>query len=102
MFTQLENLKGRFIEVGKTLSDPATISDMKRFTQLNKEYRELETIVKVYDEYQNVLAKSLTTVLGKIPRNSNTLLGFFKTRPTVSKHKLHKDIPRKLANILFQ
>lgn len=56
MFTQLENLKGRFIEVGKTLSDPATISDMKRFTQLNKEYRELETIVKVYDEYQNVLA----------------------------------------------
>lgn len=56
MFTQLENLKGRFIEVGKTLSDPATISDMKRFTQLNKEYRELETIVKAYDEYQNVLA----------------------------------------------
>lgn len=56
MFTQLENLKGRFIEVGKTLSDPATISDMKRFTQLNKEYRELETIVKAYDDYQNVLA----------------------------------------------
>lgn len=56
MFTQLENLKGKFIEVGKTLSDPATISDMKRFTQLNKEYRELETIVKVYEDYQNVLS----------------------------------------------
>ena len=56
MFTQLENLKGQFIEVGKTLSDPATISDMKRFTQLNKEYRELETIVKVYEDYQNVLS----------------------------------------------
>lgn len=55
MFSQLENIKGKFIEVGKTLSDPATMSDMKRFTQLNKEYRELEKIVKVYDEYRNVL-----------------------------------------------
>ncbi|HLP20604.1 MAG TPA: PCRF domain-containing protein, partial [Chitinophagales bacterium] len=56
MFSQLENIKGKFIEVGKTLSDPATMSDMKRFTQLNKEYRELEKVVKVYDEYRNVLA----------------------------------------------
>jgi peptide chain release factor 1 len=56
MFSQLENIKGKYIEVGKTLSDPTTMSDMKRFTQLNKEYRELEKIVKVYDEYRNVLA----------------------------------------------
>lgn len=56
MFSQLENIKGKYIEVGKTLSDPTTMSDMKRFTQLNKEYRELEKIVKVYDEYRIVLA----------------------------------------------
>ncbi len=55
MFSQLENIKGKFIEVGKILSDPATMSDMKRFTQLNKEYRELEKVVKLYDEYRNVL-----------------------------------------------
>jgi peptide chain release factor 1 len=55
MFSQLENIKGKFIEVGKTLSDPATMGDMKRYTQLNKEYRELEKVVKVYDEYRNVL-----------------------------------------------
>jgi len=55
MFSQLENIKGKFIEVGKTLSDPSTMSDMKRFTQLNKEYRELEKVVKLYDEYRNVL-----------------------------------------------
>ena len=41
MFSQLENLKGKFIEVGKTLSDPAAMADMKRYTQLNKEYRDL-------------------------------------------------------------
>ncbi|MCS6933841.1 MAG: peptide chain release factor 1 [Chitinophagales bacterium] len=56
MFSQLENLKGRFAEVGKMLSDPATVADIKRFTQLNKEYKELEKIVKVYDEYKIVLA----------------------------------------------
>jgi len=56
MFSQLENIKGKFIEVGKTLSDPATMSDMKRFTQLNKEYCDLEKVVKVYDDYRNVLS----------------------------------------------
>ncbi len=65
MFQQLDNLKGRFIEVGKMLSDPATIADMKRFTQLNKEYRELEKVVKVYEQYQNVL--------GNINNNKNIL-----------------------------
>lgn len=56
MFSQLENIKGKFIETGKMLSDPATMSDMKRFAQLNKEYRELEKVVLVYDEYRNVLS----------------------------------------------
>src|SRR6185295_604594 len=55
MFSQLENLKGKFIEVGKTLSDPAAMADMKRFTQLNREYRELEKVVLLYDDYRNVL-----------------------------------------------
>ena len=55
MFSQLENIKGKFIEVGKTLSDPATMQDMKRFAQLNKEYKELEKVVKLYEEYKMVL-----------------------------------------------
>lgn len=55
MFSQLENIKGKFIEVGKTLSDPATMTDMKRFAQLNKEYRELEKVVALYEKYKLVL-----------------------------------------------
>lgn len=55
MFSQLDSLKGKFIELGKTLSDPAAMADMKRYAQLNKEYRELEKIVKVYDAYRLVL-----------------------------------------------
>ncbi len=33
------------------MSDPSAMSDMKRFVQLNKDYKELEPIVKAYDEY---------------------------------------------------
>jgi peptide chain release factor 1 len=65
MFSQLENIKGKYIEVGKTLSDPAAMADMKRFAQLNKEYKELERIVKVYDRY--------TLVLGNIETNKQIL-----------------------------
>jgi peptide chain release factor 1 len=56
MFSQLENLKGKFIELGKTLSDPAAMSDMKRYAQLNKEYRELEKVVDLYDRYRILLS----------------------------------------------
>jgi len=54
MFSQLENLKGKFMELGKTLSDPAATADMKRYAQLNKEYRELEKVVNMYEQYQMV------------------------------------------------
>src|SRR5690606_12467283 len=56
MFSQLENLKGKFIEVGKMISDPSVIADNKRYTALNKEYRELEKITTVYDKYTNILS----------------------------------------------
>lgn len=56
MFKQIENLRGRFIEVGKQISDPGIMSDMKRYKQLNKEYKELENILKVYDSYLSVMS----------------------------------------------
>lgn len=42
------------MELGKTLSDPAAMADMKRYAQLNKEYRELEKVVNMYEQYQMV------------------------------------------------
>ncbi|MDW8272866.1 MAG: peptide chain release factor 1 [Chitinophagales bacterium] len=56
MFEQLESLKGRFIEIGKMLMDPAATADMKQFAKLNKEYKELEEIVKVYEQYKLTLS----------------------------------------------
>jgi peptide chain release factor 1 len=51
MIEKLEEIKGRFEEVGQLLVQPDTMTDMKKFGQLNKEYRDLEKVVKKYDQF---------------------------------------------------
>lgn len=53
---RLEGVKKRFDEVGEELTKPDTMSDMKRYIRLNKEYKELEPVVKAYDEYRDLLS----------------------------------------------
>jgi peptide chain release factor 1 len=53
MVEKLEELKLRFEEVGQLLGQPATMSDMKRFSQLSKEYRDLEKIVSKYNQLKD-------------------------------------------------
>lgn len=55
MIEKLESIKHRFEEVGQLIVQPDAMADMKTYTKLNKEYRDLEKIVKKYDEYKNVL-----------------------------------------------
>ncbi len=64
MIEKLETLKARFEEVGQLMVQPDAMADMKHFSKLSKEYKDLEKIVIKYDEYKNVLngiksAKSL-------------------------------------------
>lgn len=54
IFEKLEGVKIRFIEVGELITDPAIMSDMKRYVQLNKEYKSLEPVVEAYDTYKNI------------------------------------------------
>jgi peptide chain release factor 1 len=51
MIDKLEQIKHRFEEVSQLIVQPDAMSDMAVYTKLNKEYRDLEKIVKVYDEY---------------------------------------------------
>jgi peptide chain release factor 1 len=51
MIEKLEEIKLRFEEVGQLLAQPDTVTDMKRFSQLSKEYRDLEKIVIKYNEF---------------------------------------------------
>jgi peptide chain release factor 1 len=55
MIDKLIVIKGRFEEVGQLLSQPETVKDQKRFQQLSKEYRDLEKVVKKYDQFQNAI-----------------------------------------------
>ena len=55
MLDKLEAIKNRFEEVAEFLVDPNIMSDVKRYTQLNKEYKDLDKIVTKYHEYKDVL-----------------------------------------------
>ena len=56
MIDKLEEIKNRFEEVGQLLVQPDTITDMKKYSQLNKEYKGLEKVVIKYEEYKNILS----------------------------------------------
>lgn len=55
MLEKLETIYKRWQEIGEQMTDPAVISDMKRFVKLNKDYKDLEPLVKTYNEYKLVL-----------------------------------------------
>lgn len=55
MLQKLEAIYVRYKQVEDMLSQPEVVSDMKRFTQLNREYRELQRIVEKYLEYKNLV-----------------------------------------------
>ena len=55
LLDKLQHLVSRFEEIGTFITDPAVISDMERYVKLNKEYSELEKIVKVRSQYKNAL-----------------------------------------------
>lgn len=56
LLERLDTLNIRFEEIGKLITDPAVIADMKRYVKLNKEYRDLEKIDIARREYKQLLA----------------------------------------------
>ncbi len=55
MLEKLEAVYEHFKEIELLLSSPEVSSDMKRFTKLNKEYRDLEEVVEAYFEYKKLI-----------------------------------------------
>ena len=53
---KLEAIKNRFEEIGRQMSEPTAMEDMKRFVKLNKDYKELEPVVEAYNEYASILS----------------------------------------------
>ncbi len=55
MLDKLAAIHNRWLEISEQMTDPEVISDMKRYVKLNKDYRDLEPIVKAYKEYKNII-----------------------------------------------
>jgi len=55
MLAKLEELHNHFMSLEEKLSDPETLSDMKKYSKLNKEYKGLQEIIEKYKSYKTVL-----------------------------------------------
>ncbi len=55
LLKKLEQINIRFDQVSEQIVDPEVVSDMNRYVKLNKEYKELSEINKVYKRYLNVI-----------------------------------------------
>jgi peptide chain release factor 1 len=56
MLEKLEEIYKKYLEIEKQITDPDAMNDMKRFIQLNKDYKELQPIVAAYKNYRNVMS----------------------------------------------
>lgn len=61
MLDKLAAIYNRWLEIGEQMTDPETISDMKRYVKLNKDYRDLEPVVEAYKELKNVVENEAST-----------------------------------------
>jgi len=56
MIDKLEQIKKRFEDVSEMLIQPDVVSDMKRYAQLNKEFKDLNKVVVEYEKYKIILS----------------------------------------------
>jgi len=54
MLKKLADIEIRFSNIEEQLADPEVIADMRRYTQLHKEYKELKEVVDAYHQFQVV------------------------------------------------
>ncbi|MEY4876455.1 MAG: peptide chain release factor 1 [Bacteroidota bacterium] len=55
MIDKLEVAEHRFEDIARLLTQPDLMNDIKKFTALSKEYKELEKLVLIFREYRTVL-----------------------------------------------
>lgn len=56
LLEKLEGLRTRFDEVADLIIQPDVIADQKRYTELGRQYKQLEKIVEVYKKYKKLLS----------------------------------------------
>lgn len=56
IITKLDAIIAKFEAISEQIADPNAMSDMKRYIQLNKDYKELTPIVAASEKYKNMVA----------------------------------------------
>ena len=56
ILAKLEGIREKYASISEQITDPEVMSDMKRYIQLNKEYKELGPIVEAADKYRTAIA----------------------------------------------
>ena len=56
LLNKLEEIYKRWLQIGEDITQPDVMSDMKRYIKLNKDYKELEPIIKAGHEYEKLLS----------------------------------------------
>ena len=51
---KLDGLEARYEEVSTLITDPSVIADQQRYVKLTKEYKDLEDIMKLRQQYINL------------------------------------------------
>jgi len=55
MLDKLEAIKERYVYLEEQMADPEVIADMDRYTKIGKEYKDLQPIIAVYEDYKKLL-----------------------------------------------
>jgi peptide chain release factor 1 len=55
LLDKYEPILNRYEEISQQITDPASMSDMKRYVKLNQEYKRLEQLVKAFREYKALI-----------------------------------------------
>ncbi len=60
MLDKLQAIKDRYIYLEEQMADPELIADMGRYTKVSKEYKDLQPLVRAYEEYRQLLGNIKT------------------------------------------
>lgn len=55
MVEKLEAIVDRYHQLEESMADPEVISDMKRYSKISKQYKDLKAIVEVFSNYKEVM-----------------------------------------------
>ena len=60
LLDKLQAIKERYIYLEEQMADPELIADMSRYTKISKEYKDLQPLVRAYEEYKQLLGNIQT------------------------------------------